>query len=457
VILRQAQDPLLRRTQGKPLRPARVLLFAGLLAIAAGCSGSKPRPAGSPAAAGGTSRGASEGSSGSSEPVSARAQRLFEDAVQALEDQKKLKVPTDWALLERKWRNVTEAGEIAEAHHNLGVALEAQGKGSEARDAYRRALALKPGLRQSAVNLGVLLEKDGDAAGAAQVYAAVVRDFPDDAVARTRLAALYRASGQLDDAWRLAREALLRDPNALGAYKVMMRVAVERNQLDLAKLIGLRAAKIDASDADVAFLSAVALAKSGDEAAATAGYRKALALDPELLAARQALLEAAVKNQSWGGVAEHAKAILAKTPENGPAHLALGIAQRHLGQADQALASYATAQRLAGDRLPEVHLARAVLYMRVKNSCEPAVEEFRAYQRAAGPAGGNPLVFRLQRECEEIIVANREAAEAAKQMQREMEQKAAEEAAKKTAGGSEAPSQRSAPVPTSAPAPKAGR
>jgi tetratricopeptide (TPR) repeat protein len=457
VILRQAQDRLLRRAQGKLLGPARVLVFAGLLAIAAGCSGSKPRPAGSPASAGGTSRGASDGSSASSEPVPARAQRLFDDAVQALEDQKKLKVPTDWALLERKWRNVTEAGEIAEAHHNLGVALEAQGKGADARDAYRRALALKPGLRQSAVNLGVLLEKDGDAAGAAQVYAAVVRDFPDDAVARTRLAALYRASGQLEDAWRLAREALLRDPNTLGAYKVMMRVALERNQLDLAKLIGLRAAKIDASDADVAFLSAVALAKSGDEAAATAGYRKALALDPELLAARQALLEAAVKNQSWGGVAEHAKAILAKTPENGPAHLALGIAQRHLGQPDQALASYATAQRLAGDRLPEVHLARAVLYMRVKNSCEPAVEEFRAYQRAARPAGGNPLVFRLQRECEEIIVANREAAEAAKQMQRELEQKAAEEAAKKTAGGSEAPSQRSAPVPTSAPAPKAGR
>jgi tetratricopeptide (TPR) repeat protein len=438
------------------LRQAHVL--AGLLALTAGCAGSTPRSGGSPAAGGERPARAEGGASPSAaEPVSARAQRLFEDAVQALEDQKKLKVPTDWALLEKKWRNVTEAGEIAEAHHNLGVALEAQGKLPEARNAYRRALARKPALRQSAVNLGVLLEKDGDAAGAADVYGAVVRDFPDDAVARTRLAALYGASGQLDDAWRLAREALLRDPNALGAYKVMMRVALARNQLDLAKLIGLRAAKIDASDADVAFFSALALAKSGDEAGAAAGYRKALALDPDLLAARQALLEAAVKNQSWGRVAEHAKAILAKTPENAPAHLALGIAQRHLGEADPALASYATAQRLAGDRLPEVHLARAVLYMRVKNTCEPAVEEFKAYQRAAGPAGGNPLVFRLQRECEEIIVANRQAAEAAKQMQLEMEQKAAEEAAKKTAGGSGEASQRSAPVPTSAPAPKSGR
>lgn len=454
-ILRQAQDRFVRPAQDRLPRRAfrRTIFLVGLLALAAGCAGSKPRPGASPG------EGGARSVDGSSAPgaVSARAQRLFEEAVQAHEDQKKLKVPTDWALLERKWRVVTEAGEIAEAHHNLGVALEAQGKHTEARDAYRRALSQKPGLRQSAVNLGVLLEKTGDPRGAADVYAGVVRDFPDDAVARERLAALYRASGQLDEAWRFAREALLRDPNSLGAYKTMMRVAIARNQLDLAKLIGLRAAKIDASDADVAWFSAVALAKSGDEAGAAAGYKKALALDPSLLAARYALLEAAVKNQSWSGVAEHAKAILAKEPNNAPAHLALGIAQRHLGEADQALASYATAQRLAGERLPEVHLARAVLYMRVKNECEPAVEEFKAYQRTAGPAGGDRTVFALQRECEEIIVANRQAADAAKQMQLEAERKAAEDAAKKAAGGTGAALQDSAPVPTSAPASKAQR
>ncbi|HYG66989.1 MAG TPA: adventurous gliding motility TPR repeat lipoprotein GltE [Anaeromyxobacteraceae bacterium] len=442
-----------RLAQGRSLRRAgaglgRSALLAALLAAAAGCAGSGPRP-GAGSGDGASGAGAAPASGGA---VSARTERLFEDAVQAVEDQKKLQVPTDWALLERKWRAVLDSGDLAEAHYNLGVALEAQGRLPEARDAYRRALARKPGLRQAAVNLGVLLEKEGNASAAAEAYAAVVRDFPDDAAARARLAALYRASGQLEDAWRLAREALLRDPNALGAYKVMIRVALARNQLDLARLIALRAAKIAPSDADLAFFGAIALEQGGDEAGATAGYRRALQLDPDLVAARQALLALAVKNQSWGGVAEHAKAILAKAPENGPAHLALGIAQRHLGQADAALASYAKAEQLAGGRLPEVHLARAVLFMRVKNDCEPAIEEFRAYQRSAGPAAGNPVVFRLQRECEEILVANRQAAEAAKQMQLEAERQAAEEAAKKSAGAKGAASQESAPVPTSAPA-----
>ena len=64
---------------------------------------------------------------------------------------------------------------------------------------------------QAAVNLGVLLEKAGDLRGAAAAYAPAARDFPEDGLAR-RLGALYRQSGQLDEAWRLAREALLRDP-----------------------------------------------------------------------------------------------------------------------------------------------------------------------------------------------------------------------------------------------------
>lgn len=438
-ILRHA-----RRAARRSLLPAVLALGA----LGAGCAGSTPKPGAAPRAG---DRGASGGPV--AEAVSARAQRLFDDAVQALEDQKKLKVPTDWALLERKWRGVVEAGDLAEAHYNLGVALEQQGKLAEARESYQRALQRKPGLRQAAVNLGVLLEKSGDAAGAAQLYAGVIRDFPDDAVSRARLAALYRASGQLDEAWRLAREALLRDPEAVGAYKVLIRVALARNQLDLAKLVALRAAKIDATDPDLPYFTGLVLASSGDDAGAAAQFKKALTLDPGHLPARRALLAAAVKAQAWGGVAEHAKAILQATPDDAPVLLALGIAQRHLGQGDAALASYAQAERLGGDRLPEVHLARAVFYMRVKNACEPAVEEFKAYARVGGPAAGNPVVFKLQRECEEIVVANRQAAEAAKQLQLEAERKAAEDAAKKAVGGDGKTAPNGAPLPTSAAAP----
>jgi Flp pilus assembly protein TadD len=388
--------------------------------------------------------------------VSARSQRLFSEALQAQEEQRKLKVPTDWAYLEKKWRAVLEAGELAEARFNLGVALEGQGRLEDARVEYEKARVDKPGLRQAAVNLGVLLEKAGDLRGAQAAYAAVIRDFPEDARARERLAAMYRAAGQLDEAWQLAREALLRDPRSAGAYKVLVRVALQRGNLDLAKLIALRAQKLAPGDPELPFFTGQVLEKQGDDANAASQYRKALALDDGFLPARYALLRAATRKESWGAVAEQAQAILRQEPGNASVHLALGIALRHLDKPDEALAAYAKAQELGGDKLPEVHLARGVLFMRVKSECEPALDEFRAFARAAGPvATTESPVLKLQRECEQTVLENQKAAEAARAMQAEAERKAAEDAARKaqSAKGAPVPAGGGAAAPTSTPDP----
>ena len=312
-----------------------------------------------------------------------------------------------------------EATDVPEAHYNLGVALEAQGRLDEARAEYERARALKPGLRQAAVNLGVLLEKAGDLRGAQAAYAAVVRDFPEDARARERLAALYLGAGQLDEAWRLAREALLRDPRSVGANKVLIRVAAQRNQLDLAKLIALRTAKLDAADPELPFLAGELMVRENDEGGAEAQFKKALALDRHFLPARSALLRAAVKRSRWAAAAEHAEALLQDRPGDPAVQLALGIALRHTGKPDDALAAYARAEELSGGKLAEVHLARGVLYMRVKNECEPALDEFRKYAQLAGPvAATESPVLKLQRECEGIQDENRKALEAAREMQK---------------------------------------
>ncbi|WP_242395886.1 adventurous gliding motility TPR repeat lipoprotein GltE [Anaeromyxobacter oryzisoli] len=426
-----------------------------LLSAALGCAGSTPRPAASAATRPGATAPAA---AGAPETLSSRSQRLFAEALRAQEDQKKLHVPTDWAVLERRWRAVVDDAEVAEARFNLGVALEQQGRLDEARAEYERALADKPSLRQAAVNLGVLLEKRGDVQGARAAYAAVVRDFPEDARARERLAALYLQAGQPDEAWRLAREALLRDPRSPGAYKVLVRVAVQRSSLDLAKLIALRAQKLDADDPELPYLVGDVLARQGDDVGAAAQLKKALVLDPRFLPARYALLQAAVKKESWTQVLEQTKGILAQEPGNAAVQLAQGIALRHLDKPDEALAAYDRAQQSSADRLSEVHLARGVLLMRVKSECEPALKEFRAYADAAGPvATTDSPVLKLQRECEQIVEENRRVAEAARELQRKAAQKAAEEAARKAGAPGAAPqpvpAQGGAPAPTSTQSP----
>ncbi len=303
------------------------------------------------------------------------------------------------------------------------------------------------------MNLAVLLEKQGDPVAAAAVYQQVARDSPEDAVSRERLAALYRASGQLDDAWRVAHEALVRDPQSATANKVLAQVALQKGDLDLAKLVALRAQKLAPQDPELPFLSGQIAARQGDDAAAAVQFRKALALKDDFLPARYALLDAATRKGAWGAVADQAAAILKAQPDDAKLHLVHAIALRHLGKADDALAELARAEKLGGDRLPEVRLARGVLYARVKSECEPALAELRAYQRAVPVTQNAAQVSKLVTDCEQTLEENRKALEAAKQLQAEAARQAAEKAAKEQKPATDAKAGGGSAAPTPAPNP----
>lgn len=385
--------------------------------------------------------------------MTARAERLFGDAVQAYQDQKKLKVPTDWQALELKWRAVIEAEEVPEAYFNLGVVLEHQHRSADARAAYARALELKPSLHQAALNLAVLAEGD-DPRAAATGYIELLQRFPEDAGARVRLASLYLGSGQLDESWRLSREALQRDPHQVGAYKVMMRIALRRGNPDLAELIALRAQKLDGVDPEVAFFVGQIRAKQEDENGAVQQYRKALTLRDDYLPARYELLRVATRKQLWEQVAEQSRAILRIDGSDARVHLSLGIALRYLNQPDKALEEYDQAEKLSGNKLPEVHLARGVLLMKAKNVCEPAITEFKQYVTTAPALAADAQVFKLQRECEQIVTENRKAEEEVRRMKAEEDQKKSEQELKKK---QEEERKAAAEAAKNAPAPVQGR
>jgi hypothetical protein len=70
-------------------------------------------------------------------PISNRAKLLFEDAVKAMDSQKKAKA-VDYPSLERKFKAALEADpNLAEADYNLGVLAERQGKKDEAKGWYQ--------------------------------------------------------------------------------------------------------------------------------------------------------------------------------------------------------------------------------------------------------------------------------------------------------------------------------
>jgi tetratricopeptide (TPR) repeat protein len=420
------------------------MLFAGATGVGCATGGGAAResaaaePSAPATQAGSPSEKAPPGPAASAAPSSAspkpkrelspRAQRLFDEALAAADEQKRLKVPTDWEILERRWRKVTDAEPVPEAWFNLGVTLEKRGRLDEARAAYRRAVDLQPDLSVAVVNLA-LLNEPKDPHQAAQVWADLSRRFPDDPVSRQRLGALYLAAGQRDEAWKLAREALVRDPRAIGAYKVMMQVALDRGNVDLAHLLAVKARKLDGADPEIAAFVGDVLLREKDEPGAVAQWKKAIALKDDYLPARYALLANALGKRHWEGVAEQARAILRSSPDDARAQLSLGIAERYLGQPDKALAAYDQAERTGGGKLPEVYLARAVVLMKSKDKCEPALAELRRYQAAVGPAAASEgPALRLQRECEQVLVASKQAEEAAREMKAEAERQAAKKA-----------------------------
>ncbi len=419
-----------------PSRPAPLLLAAALAGCAGGGATQAPPAAQARSAAAHTAVPLPPPPRAASVPGAAvgpteRGRRLFEEALAAAEEQKKLQIPTDWELLSKRWRAAAEEGDLAEAWFNLGVCLDRLGRRSEAASAYRRALALQPAFGEAAANLALAGEPEEPRAASAY-WSDHLRRFPDDAVGRARLAQLAERSGRPDEAWRLAREALQRDPTSSTALKAMLRVALSRKNHDLAHLLALRAQKLEPSDPEIATALGRILLAQGDEAGATAQWQRAVELRPDFGPARAELFKLALQKQHWAGVAEQARAILKLAPGEPRAELALGVAQRYLGEPQKAAAAYDAAERSAGGRLPEVHLARGVLLARVEEKCEPALVELRRYAAAAGPAaltdGG---VARLERECVQMLAAGRAAEDEARRMRQEAARPGADTGAQK--------------------------
>jgi tetratricopeptide (TPR) repeat protein len=317
--------------------------------------------------------------------VSARAQRLFEDAVQAYQTQLKTKVPLDLPLLERKFRAAAEADpSLAEATYNLGVLAERQGRVPEAVKAYQEALTRRPGLRQAAEALAVVALNAGDEQRAEALLAELAASSPDDASSRARLAELHRRRGDLERALALAREALFRDPRTLAASKTMIAVYLAQRQYPLARLIALRSLRLDAADPELyQALGLISLAEK-EPAKARAQFKKAVEVRPDFLPAHAELVTLAFAQEDYQGAERHLRAILQASGKNSTALLDLGVAYKGMGDLDRAVQAYDQVQQLDPE-LPEQYFDRGLL-VALKGDPEKALALFKTFVvRKGGP------------------------------------------------------------------------
>lgn len=104
------------------------------------------------------------------------------------------------------------------AHFRLGNSLEAAGDLSGARQAYERALALRPGFAEAGVNLGALYVEEGRLEEAAAALEAALEGDPDQVEALNNLGVIYREWGRLEEARDLYVKTLRLRPNLAQAH-----------------------------------------------------------------------------------------------------------------------------------------------------------------------------------------------------------------------------------------------
>ncbi|MFL5319864.1 MAG: adventurous gliding motility TPR repeat lipoprotein GltE [Myxococcaceae bacterium] len=378
--------------------------------------------------------------------VSARAKLYFEDAVKSWDSQKKSGKP-DYASLEAKFQKAAdEDPRFGEAYYDLGVLAERQGKTDQAMALYKQALKAKPTLRQAAENLAVILQNKGDLPSAVEIYQQILTVYPDDASSRARLAEIYRQNGETDRALEFAREALMRDPKTLQAYKVMMLANLEKKQLSMAKLVALRALKIDENDPELYYTIGLILVQENDGAKARLQFVKAAEVRPDYLPAQVMLAKLALKEEDYAGAEEHLRRILQSDGKNAEALVDLGVAYKGQGQYDKALQAYDAAEKIKPE-LAAIQFNRGVIYAEQKGAPEKGLEYYQKYVTAMGGENAIPTdhpVFERMNVAKTIIQKReeqkrldeqkkQEEAEALKQAA-EMEKQAQEaEAAQKAA------------------------
>lgn len=450
-----------------PMKFALPALAAALL-LGSGCATTQASgTAGGAASAGKPGAGSAPGQAGQPQ-ISNRAQLLFEEGVKASEAALKGGREVDYAELERKFRLAQDADpDLAEADYNLGVLAERQGRLDEARRHYETALRKKPSLAAAQENLAVLALNAGDSRGALAQLQELLKRSPDHAGARARLAELYRQAGDHDRALEYARAALLRDPQSLTALKVMLKSHTERKQLALAKLVALRAMKVDANDAELHYALAQLLLAEGDGDAARLELKRTLELRQDFLPAHSELARLALQSEDYPGAEQHLRRLLQADGKSAAAHLNLGVAYKGQGQLDKAMQEYDEAERL-DPRLPQVALNRAILLHKHKDAPERALELYKKYLQLAGSelaVSADAPVFALIKEAEQAIQFKAEAArlEAEARKQAEAQAKAEAEAKNKPAPavapaagkgqGSTQPARATEPAPKAAPQP----
>ncbi len=260
------------------------------------------------------------------------------------------------------------------------------GRGDEAADCFRRAVALRPTLAEAHNNLGVLAFGRGDIEAAIVSYRRAVELAPGGADGWYNLAIASRASGEIDRAIDSCRAAIARSPRWPEAHNNLGIWLTETGRAQEAIAAFDAALEMRADYAEALCNRADALRQAGRVNEGIDCLNRAIALRPDFAEALNNL--GGILKQA-GRMDEATAALnraLSVQPTLAEAHNNLGNVLKDTGQVTQAVACYERAAALALANAPADSNRIYTLHFHPDYSAGQILDEHRRWdQRHARP------------------------------------------------------------------------
>ncbi|HXD32080.1 MAG TPA: tetratricopeptide repeat protein [Pyrinomonadaceae bacterium] len=235
---------------------------------------------------------------------------------------------------------VEHSPDFAQAHFNLGVALNQQGDKAQAINEFAAALRLQPDYFEAHAALGLTFQEASQPAEALEHFREAVRLRPASAEAHTNLGNALVQSGKLDEAIGQYRTALQVEPANAGAHNSI----------------------------------AVVLQQQGKTQEAIGECNEALRLKPDFAGAHSNLGLALAASGQPDTAILHLKEAVRLEPRNAGMHVNLADLLGEAGREDEAILEYQAAVNLRSDLL-ESHYRLGQLYAK-KGRLGEAVQSF---------------------------------------------------------------------------------
>jgi tetratricopeptide (TPR) repeat protein len=258
--------------------------------------------------------------------------------------------------------------DYAEAHNNLGHALETQGRIEEALAQYNEALRLMPGLASAHYNLGNALQESGRLEEAVAHAREAVRLKPGLASAHYNLGRAFQQLGSYHEAVAQYREVLKQTPGSAEAHNNLGVALVRLGQLEEAEMQFKEALRYEPGLAEAHGNLGAALEDLGRFEEAPAHLTEAVRLKPDYPIAHNNLGNALQQMGRLDEAVTQYNEALRLMPDYAEAHNNLGAALLRQGRFEEAVAQYKEALRLKPDYADaQANLSRALALLKKIN------------------------------------------------------------------------------------------